>query len=65
MNEKPYTTITIEIDSDLYRELCTICEKNNTTPEFIAKGFIEFCANPDNREAVIEWYNKCCAEGLV
>lgn len=42
-----------------------ICEKNNTTPEIVAKEFIEFCGNPDNREAVIEWYNECRAEGLV
>ena len=65
MAEKTYTTLTIDVDSDLYRELYEICEKNNTTPELVVKGFIEFCANPDNREAVIEWYNKCCEEGLV
>ncbi len=65
MAEKTYTTITIEIDNVLYRELCEICEKNNTTPELVAKGFIEFSANPENRGAVVEWYNKCCEEGLI
>ncbi len=65
MIEKKYIDFKIEIDNDLYDNLVVICEQNNTTPEILAQRFIEFCANPDNRQAVTDWVNKCREEGLV
>ncbi len=40
MTDKSYTTITIEVDDDLYKAFSEICKQNNTTPETV---FQEFC----------------------
>ena len=65
MAENKDSYITIEVDNDLYKELLIWCEKNNTSPEEIAEQFIRFSANPENREAIIKWYEKCREDGLV
>ena len=65
MIENKDSYITIEVDNDLYNELSAWCEKNNTTPEEIAEQFIRFSANPENRETIIKWFEKCREEGLV
>ncbi len=65
MAENRDSYLTIEIDEDLYNKLVVICEQNNTTPEILAQRFIEFCTNPDNKQAVMDWVEKCREEGIV
>lgn len=65
MADKSYTTITIEVDDDLYKTFSEICNQNNTTPEIVFQEFVEFSANPENRETIIKWYKKCREDGLV
>ena len=56
MTDKSYTTITIEVDDDdLYKAFSEICKQNNTTPEIVFQEFVEFSANPENRETIIKW----------
>ena len=61
MTDKSYTTITIEVDDDLYKAFSEICKQNNTTPEIVFQEFVEFSANP---EKIIKWYEKCREDGL-
>ncbi len=65
MTDKSYTTITIEVDDDLYKAFSEICKQNNTTPEIVFQEFVEFSANPENRQTIIKWYEKCREDGLV
>lgn len=65
MADKSYTTITIEVDDDLYKTFSEICNQNNTTSEIVFQEFVEFSANPEKRETIIKWYEKCHEEGLV
>ena len=46
MTDKSYTTITIEVDDDLYTAFSEICKQNNTTSEIVFQEFVEFSANP-------------------
>ena len=65
MADKSYTTITIEVDDDLYTAFSEICKQNNTTSEIVFQDFVEFSANLENRETIIKWYEKCREDGLV
>jgi len=65
MTDKTYTTITIEVDDNLYKAFSEICKQNNTTPEIVFQEFVEFSANPENRQTIIKWYEKCSEDGLV
>ena len=65
MTDKSYTTITIEVDDDLYKAFSEICKQNNTTPEIVFQEFVEFSATPENRQTIIKWGEKCREDGLV
>ncbi|MBP1546102.1 MAG: hypothetical protein J6A37_05840 [Oscillospiraceae bacterium] len=65
MTDKSYTTITIEVDDDLYKAFSEICKQNNTTPEIVFQEFVEFSATPENRQTIIKWCEKCREDGLV
>jgi len=48
-------TITIEVEQELYDQVCRLCSQMDTTIEAITEEFIRFCANADNIPIIREW----------
>ena len=48
-------TIEIEVNQELYDQVCDLCSQMGTTIEAITEEFIRFCANADNIPIIRKW----------